>query len=88
MLLFAPRIVFDEPVYVEITLQGGKGFSARRRDADNFEKAIFDMLVKGGILPGDTLEDIPDHRTRYRAPAKKTDPARCIVRITSFEESA
>jgi Holliday junction resolvase RusA-like endonuclease len=70
---------FEYPVRIIITIRGGKGFP-ESRDASNCIKAVEDLLVKCGVITGDTVKHVREVRALY-LPPEGDEKATCTVEL-------
>ena len=63
---------------IEIEIHGGEGWT-HRRDLDNTNKAVIDMLKNKGYLHDDNTKYVRKITTSYHPPTLKKVRAICVV---------
>jgi Holliday junction resolvase RusA-like endonuclease len=68
------------PAEVQIEIHGGKGWT-HRRDLDNTNKAIIDLLKWRGYFEDDNTQHVTKISTEYIKPSDPASRAICVVRV-------
>lgn len=69
---------------IEIEIHGGTGWT-HRRDLDNTNKAVIDLLKNKNYIHDDNTKHVRKITTSYHAPTLKNSRAVCVVLLSSLK---